>query len=56
MDSPHLICSLHETGADFLFLQRKISKKDEDMPRFVGHIRKEASRLVVLIDDIIRLS
>ena len=30
--------------------------KDEDMPRFVGHIRKEASRLVVLIDDIIRLS
>lgn len=30
--------------------------KQEDMPRFVGHIRKEASRLVVLIDDIIRLS
>ena len=29
MDSPHLLCSLHETGADFLFLQRKISKKDE---------------------------
>ena len=30
--------------------------KDEDVPRFVGHIRKEASRLVYLIDDIIRLS
>ena len=30
--------------------------KAEDAPRFVGHIRKEASRLVVLIDDIIRLS
>ncbi len=28
----------------------------EDVPRFVGHIRKEASRLVFLIDDIIRLS
>ena len=30
--------------------------KAEDIPRFVGHIRKEASRLVFLIDDIIRLS
>ena len=30
--------------------------KQADMPRFVGHIRKEASRLVSLIDDIIRLS
>ena len=30
--------------------------KAEDVPRFVGHIRKEASRLVILIDDIIRLS
>lgn len=30
--------------------------KQEDMPRFVGHIRSEASRLVTLIDDIIRLS
>ena len=30
--------------------------KEEDIPRFVGHIRKEASRLVCLIDDIIRLS
>ena len=30
--------------------------KAEDVPRFVGHIRKEASRLVYLIDDIIRLS
>lgn len=30
--------------------------KDEDVPRFVGRIRKEASRLVTLIDDIIRLS
>ena len=30
--------------------------KPEDSPRFVGHIRKEASRLVNLIEDIIRLS
>ena len=30
--------------------------KDEDLPRFVGHIHKEASRLVVLIEDIMRLS
>ena len=30
--------------------------KQEDAPRFVGHIRKEASRLVDLIEDIIRLS
>lgn len=30
--------------------------KAEDVPRFVGHIHKEASRLVFLIDDIIRLS
>ena len=28
----------------------------EDMPRFVGHIRAEAQRLVTLISDIIRLS
>lgn len=30
--------------------------KQEDMPRFIGHIRTEASRLVTLIEDIIRLS
>ena len=30
--------------------------KQEDTPRFIGHIRKEASRLVNLIEDIIRLS
>ena len=30
--------------------------KEEDAPRFVGHIRKEAVRLVNLIEDIIRLS
>lgn len=30
--------------------------KKEDMPRFIGHIRSEAERLMVLIDDIIRLS
>jgi two-component system phosphate regulon sensor histidine kinase PhoR len=30
--------------------------KPEDMTRFVGVIRKEASRLVTLIDDIIQLS
>lgn len=30
--------------------------KPEDMPRFIGHIRTEAARLVTLIEDIIRLS
>jgi two-component system phosphate regulon sensor histidine kinase PhoR len=30
--------------------------KQVDAPRFVGHIRREASRLVNLIEDIIRLS
>ena len=30
--------------------------KPEDMPRFVGHIRSEAQRLMALIGDIIRLS
>ena len=30
--------------------------KPEDQPRFMGHIRKEATRLVNLIEDIIRLS
>ncbi|MBQ7756055.1 MAG: PAS domain S-box protein, partial [Oscillospiraceae bacterium] len=30
--------------------------KQEDMPRFVAHIREEATRLVTLVDDIIRLS
>ena len=30
--------------------------KEEDVPRFVGHIHTEAARLVTLIDDIIRLS
>ena len=30
--------------------------KPEDTPRFVGHIRSEATRLVNLINDIIRLS
>ncbi len=30
--------------------------KAEDMPRFIGHIRFEAVSLMILIDDIIRLS
>ena len=30
--------------------------KEDEIPRFLGNIRKEASRLVFLIDDIIRLS
>ena len=30
--------------------------KQDDMPRFVGHIRTEAQRLVNLVNDIIRLS
>ena len=30
--------------------------KQEDLPRFVGHIRREAQRLVALIGDISRLS
>lgn len=29
---------------------------EKDLPRFVGHIRTEAARLVTLIEDIIRLS
>lgn len=29
---------------------------EDDMPRFIGHIRTESARLVTLIDDIIRLS
>lgn len=30
--------------------------KKEDMPRFIGHIRKESERLLALIEDIIKLS
>lgn len=30
--------------------------KPDDLPRFVGHIREEASRLLAMINDIIRLS
>lgn len=30
--------------------------RTEDLPRFVGHIRKEASRLLKLIEDILRLA
>lgn len=30
--------------------------RQEDLPRFIGHIRKEALRLVTLVSDIIRLS
>ncbi|MDD4075335.1 MAG: ATP-binding protein [Eubacteriales bacterium] len=30
--------------------------KQEDAPRFIGHIRTEAARMVTLIEDIIRLS
>lgn len=30
--------------------------KQEDAPRFIGHIRTEAARMVALIEDIIRLS
>ena len=30
--------------------------KEEDMPRFVCHIREEATRLLTLVEDIIRLS
>ena len=30
--------------------------KPEDLPRFVGHIRQEAARLLTLIGDILRLS
>ena len=38
----------------WLFLHFKIKK--QIIPRFVGHIRKEAARLVNLIEDIIHLS
>ena len=37
-------------------LMEKGMVKPEDMPRFVGHIHTEASRMVTLISDIIRLS
>lgn len=37
-------------------LLEKALVKQEDIPRFIGHIHKEATRLAVLIDDIIRLS
>ena len=30
--------------------------KPEDQPRFIGHIRKEATRLVMLIEDVVRIS
>ena len=30
--------------------------KSEDAPRFIGHIRREAARLVALVEDILRLS
>ena len=30
--------------------------KAEDSPRFIGHIRREAARLVALVEDILRLS
>lgn len=30
--------------------------KPEDQPRFIGHIRKEAARLVELVEDVIRIS
>lgn len=30
--------------------------KPEDQARFIGHIRKEASRLVMLVEDVIRIS
>lgn len=30
--------------------------KQEDIPRFIGHIRTEAARMIALIEDIIRLS
>ena len=30
--------------------------KQEDLPRFTGHIRREAARLVALVEDIIKLS
>lgn len=36
-------------------LENSLVKK-EDIPRFIGHIRKESSRLVSIIDDIIKLS
>ncbi len=40
-------------GAD-LINNNLVAQKD--MPRFIGHIREEASRLLTLVEDIIRLS
>ena len=45
-----------ETGSGSAELLESGLVKPEDEGRFVGHIKKEASRLVSLIEDIIRLS
>ncbi|MDO4566125.1 MAG: ATP-binding protein, partial [Oscillospiraceae bacterium] len=53
--SHELKTPLHAIMGSAELLENGLVKK-EDMPRFTGHIRTEAARLVSLIDDIIRLS
>lgn len=53
--SHELKTPLHSIMGSAELLENNLVKKD-DIPRFVGHIRSEASRLLSLIEDIIRLS
>ncbi len=51
---PHELKRLTSIIASAELLKNNLVKP-EDMPRFVGHIHQEASRLLSLIEDIIRL-
>ncbi len=53
--SHELKTPLHAIMAGAELLENSLAKP-EDVPAFAGSIRREASRLVTLIDDIIRLS
>lgn len=53
--SHELKTPLHSIMGSAELLENSLVKK-EDIPRFIGHIRKESSRLVSIIDDIIKLS
>lgn len=53
--SHELKTPLHSIMGSAELLENSLVKQ-EDIPRFIGHIRKESSRLVSIIDDIIKLS
>ncbi len=53
--SHELKTPLHSIMGSAELLQEGLVEQ-EDVPRFVGHIRSEAARLVALVNDIIRLS